>query len=104
MYALAYRGFESNHLRQVFLLFHCLTPQQDIRTDIFRSGQTREGHRKVDFATENFQRVCHAGFAARSKAPELGPADQAAISAERQRLDDMAAAPDAALPLARAGL
>ena len=67
------------------------------RAEIVDRGVPEAEQRGVDPAAQDVEHVLHAGLAVGRQAPEVRPADHHRAGAERQRLDDVAAAPDAAV-------
>ena len=60
-------------------------------------GPAKPEQRRVDPVPENIQHVLDPGLAARCQPPQVGAADHDGARAERERLDHVAAAPDAAV-------
>ena len=74
----------------------CLWKMQ-VRADVGDLRDAAEAHDPVDLAAIDVEHVRHAGLAGDGQAPELRARDEAGARAERQRLDDIGAAPDAAV-------
>jgi hypothetical protein len=70
---------------------------QAVKTKIRDRFRTHQPHHAIDFLSVNFEHVPDAGFAADGETPKLRPANQATGRAERERLHDIGAAPDASV-------
>ena len=63
----------------------------------FEVMRTQKPHDAVDLAAVDLQHLCHAGLARHGQAPELRARDQHRVRPQHEGLDDIGAAPDAAV-------
>ena len=71
--------------------------QNAVRRQLVDVGQTHQCKIDADFLLQDFQHAHHCGSAARGHRPGLEPADADRVRAERQRLQHIGAALDAAI-------
>ena len=74
------------------------TPWRDVRPVEFAGRRDADqGHRLVDFVTQDAQHVLDALLAVHGQTVDVGASDQDRPGSERERLDDIAAAPNPAV-------
>src|ERR1700754_1606971 len=74
-----------------------LEPPHQFWRNLADAADAEQREVAVDFIAEQRQRACHPGFAPRHRRVEQRPADEDKVRAERQRLDHVGAAADAAV-------
>ena len=76
-----------------------LAPHQEIGAELSNAGHAQKAHRAVDLSAEDVENASHAFLPCDGQAEEMGSRDQTERSARGQRLDQVGAAPDAAIDL-----